>query len=74
MKKRLLLMSSIVSILLLIFSSLNVYSQDINEEGNKKIVYLTFDDAPGGDTTSKVLDILKNENVPRHRINGHEFE
>lgn len=64
MKKRLLLMSAIVSILLLTFSSLNVYSQDINEEGNKKIVYLTFDDAPGGDTTSKVLDILKNQNVP----------
>ena len=28
------------------------------------MVYLTFDDAPGGDVTRKTLDILKDENVP----------
>ena len=30
----------------------------------EKVVYLTFDDGPGGDTTSKTLDILKSEGVP----------
>ncbi|MGL5353371.1 MAG: polysaccharide deacetylase family protein [Clostridium sp.] len=30
----------------------------------EKIVYLTFDDGPGGTVTTKVLDILKDEGVP----------
>ncbi|MDZ4907433.1 polysaccharide deacetylase family protein, partial [Clostridium perfringens] len=35
-----------------------------NETGNEKIVYLTFDDGPGGRPTIEILDILKRENVP----------
>lgn len=35
-----------------------------NETGNEKIVYLTFDDGPGGKITIEILDTLKRENVP----------
>lgn len=31
---------------------------------SEKIIYLTFDDGPGGKVTKDVLDILKSENVP----------
>lgn len=49
--------------------SINVLADDINEdsssESNKeKVVYLTFDDGPGGQVTKDVLDTLKKENVP----------
>ncbi|MCI6190537.1 MAG: polysaccharide deacetylase family protein, partial [Clostridium sp.] len=30
----------------------------------EKVIYLTFDDGPGGKVTKDVLDILKSENVP----------
>ena len=44
---------------------LNVYSEDGDKkDDSKKVVYLTFDDAPGGEVTQKTLDILKEENVP----------
>lgn len=33
-------------------------------ESSNKVVYLTFDDGPGGKTTTKILDTLKEENVP----------
>ena len=36
----------------------NVYCED------EKIIYLTFDDGPGGKITKDTLDILKSENVP----------
>ena len=50
---------------LLTYPYLNTYSEDVNKKDNpKKVVYLTFDDAPGGDVTVKTLDILKEENVP----------
>lgn len=50
---------------LLIFPHLIVYCEDDNKENSqKKVVYLTFDDAPGGKVTEKTLDILKEENVP----------
>lgn len=35
-----------------------------NENGKEKVVYLTFDDGPGGKITLQVLDTLKAENVP----------
>ena len=31
---------------------------------NEKIIYLTFDDGPGGKVTNDILDILKKEEVP----------
>ena len=50
---------------LLAYPQLNTYSEDGNKkDAPKKVVYLTFDDAPGGDVTAKTLDILKEENVP----------
>lgn len=33
-------------------------------ETQSKVIYLTFDDGPGGKTTTKILDTLKKENVP----------
>ena len=40
-----------------------------------KVIYLTFDDGPGGQTTEKVLDILKEENVPAtFFLIGDQFE
>lgn len=47
--------------LLLIISS-PCYATD--NSPNEKVVYLTFDDGPGGKITTKVLDILKDEGVP----------
>jgi len=35
-----------------------------NPQGQKKVVYLTFDDGPNEPFTSQVLDILKRQNVP----------
>ena len=50
---------------LLVCPQLNAYStNDDKKDCPKKIVYLTFDDAPGGEVTKKTLDILKEENVP----------
>lgn len=47
------------------FQNVNAYCKYISKDiYNKKIVYLTFDDAPGGNVTRKTLDILKDENVP----------
>ena len=44
---------------------LSAYSEDGDKkDAPKKVVYLTFDDAPGGEVTQKTLDILKEENVP----------
>ena len=40
-------------------------NEDTSSENNKeKIVYLTFDDGPGGKVTTDILDTLKKENVP----------
>lgn len=30
----------------------------------EKVIYITFDDGPGGKVTTEVLDILKREEVP----------
>lgn len=52
-------------LVLLACPQLSAYSEDDdNRESCKKVVYLTFDDAPGGEVTKKTLDILKEENVP----------
>ena len=39
-------------------------AEEYTEEQNKKTVYLTFDDGPGGKVTISVLDILQEEKVP----------
>lgn len=53
-------------IFFLIFSV--IFSSVINvkayEDNSKKVIYLTFDDGPGGKVTKKILDILKEEKVP----------
>lgn len=38
--------------------------EELPSETSSKVIYLTFDDGPGGEPTIKVLDILKKENVP----------
>lgn len=40
------------------FTPLTTYGDE------EKVIYLTFDDGPGGRTTSNILDILKEENIP----------
>ena len=65
MKKNLVKLVLFAFISLSIFPSIIGNCEDENaKEKPKKIVYLTFDDAPGGDVTRKTLDILKEENVP----------
>ncbi len=66
LNKRSIFIFSIIFTLLL--SSTKVFAIDINEdsssEKNKdKIVYLTFDDGPGGKVTKDILDTLKKEEV-----------
>lgn len=38
--------------------------ENLVSENSSKVIYLTFDDGPGGKTTVKILDTLKKENVP----------
>ena len=40
------------------FTTINVNTDE------QKIIYLTFDDGPGGKVTKDILDILKDECVP----------
>lgn len=49
------------SLVVLLLTIVNVIPVQANEE---KVIYLTFDDAPGGKITSEILDILKDEQVP----------
>lgn len=65
-KKYIIILFIIFSILL---PSLNVSAIDVNEDSssdsiNEKVVYLTFDDGPGGQVTKDILDTLKKESVP----------
>ena len=65
MMKKLSNLTLFILIALLLFPQITTYCDDDNKECNKKkIVYLTFDDAPGGEVTIKTLDVLKEENVP----------
>ena len=65
MSKNFFYLISFILLFLLTFQNVNAYCKDDNKDNsNKKVVYLTFDDAPGGDVTRKTLDILKDENVP----------
>ena len=60
MRKILLHFILFTTLILLAYPHVNVYSEDGNKKDTpKKVVYLTFDDAPGGDVTIKTLDILK---------------
>ncbi len=47
----------------LLLISLWIPIKALSSEDNEKSIYLTFDDGPGGKVTTKVLDILKAENV-----------
>lgn len=40
-----------------------MYEWNFYREDNKKIAYLTFDDGPSNNSTDKILDILKNNNI-----------
>ena len=65
MSKKFFYLMSFILLFLLTFQNVNAYCKyDNKDNSNKKVVYLTFDDAPGGDVTRKTLDILKDENVP----------
>lgn len=62
---------SILSILISGLIFLNLFTAPVsakdeaeNNTNNEKVIYLTFDDGPGGKVTIEVLDILKKENVP----------
>ena len=65
MKKNLLKLCVIFLAILIVIPGVKVRcNDDLPEEEKEKIVYITFDDGPGGDITRKTLDILKNEGVP----------
>ena len=78
LKKQFLISTLIIFLLIILFlyflffkSYRNIIPVNINDDislnditkSNKKIAYLTFDDGPTTTATSKVLDILKSENV-----------
>ncbi len=58
----------IFSIIFTILISSKAFAIDINEDtsskdNKEKVVYLTFDDGPGGNVTKDILDTLKKEEV-----------
>ena len=78
LKKQFLISTLIIFLLIILFlyflffkSYRNIIPVNINDDislnditkSNKKIAYLTFDDGPTTTATSKVLDILKSENI-----------
>lgn len=66
MKKHLLFKPIIFLFVLVFVSNITTtakYEDDNNELKNKEI-YLTFDDGPAGKVTTKILDILKEEEIP----------
>lgn len=55
-------------IFIILISSTKAFAIDINEDtsskdNKEKVVYLTFDDGPGGNVTKDILDTLKKEEV-----------
>lgn len=42
----------------------NVKAKEDSQDLKEKVVYLTFDDGPGGKITNQILDTLEKENVP----------
>ncbi|MBU3136046.1 polysaccharide deacetylase [Clostridium gasigenes] len=63
MKKFFLRNIIILFLTLFLFSSLSLTSLACQTDV-EKIIYLTFDDGPGGKITNKILDTLKEEGVP----------
>jgi peptidoglycan/xylan/chitin deacetylase (PgdA/CDA1 family) len=53
---------SVFSTILLIFNFTSIPT--FADETKEKVIYLTFDDGPGGKVTEEVLNILKSEEVP----------
>ncbi|MPQ43220.1 polysaccharide deacetylase family protein [Clostridium tarantellae] len=65
MKKNIIFMCFIIIFTILITIPCFAYEKNEDKENynEKKIVYLTFDDGPGGKVTEKILDTLKKEEV-----------
>lgn len=56
---------SILSLSLVLFLCLSLsFPCKAYESESSKVIYLTFDDGPGGKITNKILDTLKEEGVP----------
>ena len=64
MKKNFSKKITVLSLALFLFLTINTLTCRAEETTTEKIIYLTFDDAPGGKITTSVLDILKEEGVP----------
>lgn len=54
----------VLCILLCILFLPTIPSYSEENDIKEKVIYLTFDDGPGGDITISILDTLKNEQVP----------
>ena len=58
--KKFFYLMSFILLFLLTFQNVNAYCKDDNKDNsNKKVVYLTFDDAPGGDVYTKNIRYTK---------------
>ena len=66
MKKNIFIKNIIPLLLLALLINIPITAKcdDESAEGKPKEIYLTFDDGPGGKVTTKILDILKEEQVP----------
>ena len=64
MRKILLHFILFITLVLLSYPHVNVYSEDGNKKDTpKKVVYLTFDDGPSTTNTPGILDVLDRYNV-----------
>ena len=64
MMKKLSNLTLFILIALLLFPQITTYCDDDNKEFNKKkVVYLTFDDGPSIETTPKILETLRNNEI-----------
>lgn len=54
----------IILLLCSLFTSFFTPSVYAAEEESEKVIYLTFDDGPGGKVTEEILDTLKKEEIP----------
>lgn len=55
--------SSLIFLLILLLFPIKAFAASHDNNSNEKIIYLTFDDGPGGKVTREILDILKKEDV-----------
>lgn len=57
-------MKKIIKTLSFVLTLLLLFNFSVVNACEEKVIYITFDDAPGGKVTEEVLDILKEEGVP----------